>query len=113
MNPPCNVLDYVGNGATTLALRETRRSNYGGSSLTFTGYTPVYATRGALSVLFTSNAITPTVPTGFTLRDATTGAGAFNTPNSADLLNYQSGGPVWTSLGVVGGYGGLLEFSGP
>jgi hypothetical protein len=108
MNPPCNVLDYVGNGATTLTRKE-EEVNYSAGPVAFTGYTPSLTTRGALTIFYSSSSPAGAPPTGFTLRDQTAGAGVFNYPNSADMLNYQSGGFSWTPAG----YGGLLEFSGP
>jgi hypothetical protein len=108
MNPPCNVLDYVSNGATTLTRKE-EEVNYSAGPVAFTGYTPSLNTRGALTVFYSSASPAGAPPTGFTLRDQTGGAGVFAYPNSADMLNYQSGGFSWTPAG----YGGLLEFSGP
>jgi hypothetical protein len=107
-----SALDYIGNGATTLARRETE-TNYTATSVAFTGYTPVLSSRGALSV-FLSSTTTATTPSGFTLRDTVTGSAPYNKTAIADLLNYQSGGFTWTGLDIAtGGYGGLLEFSGP
>jgi hypothetical protein len=111
-NPPCTALDYNSNGATTFTKKE-EEGNFGAvSSVAFTGYTPTFTTRGAFSVFF-SRPAAATIPTGFTSRDATVGSGAFNVPNSADLLNYQSGGFTWSGLGGNGGYGAVFEFSGP
>jgi hypothetical protein len=98
---------YVGNGATTVTLKETVVNPISQSSLSFVGYTPSLDSRGSISAMYDIDTdATDTAPSGWTRRDFTkypTGGATQKLAYADNLGSYPGGALTWSA--TLGGSG--------